>query len=190
MNAHPPGRAAVALLAAFATTSAFAQTPFRVALEQAYIDLHHALSIEIQIMRVDPGAERIWTRSVSLVERHLPSCAALYQQSHALIPPLDSAFRGRDVATANALARRASQFLADADRCARSTDVFASGSAPDEADDPSPAASNLAEANRIAGNVLSGLSAVFGADKVREFSVPRPHMANAQTAVEMAVRIT
>jgi hypothetical protein len=38
MNAHPPGRAAVALLAAFATTSAFAQTPFRVALEQAYID--------------------------------------------------------------------------------------------------------------------------------------------------------
>jgi hypothetical protein len=186
MNAAIPVRTAAAVL--FASAAAAQQPPFGIALEQAYLDLHHALSIEIQVMRVDGGAEQIWSRSFTLVQRYLPSCAALYQQSHTLVPPLEAAFRSRDVTNANALARRASQFLAEADSCAKSIDVFASGAAPpDEEDDPRPAASSLAEANRIAGNILSGLSALFGAEQVRELSVPRSHIANAQSAVEVAV---
>jgi hypothetical protein len=55
------------------------QPPFGIALEQAYLDLHHALSIEIQVMRVDGGAEQIWNRSFTLVQRYLR--AALLRRS-------------------------------------------------------------------------------------------------------------
>lgn len=75
MNAAIPVRTAAAVLFA-STTAAAQQPPFGIALEQAYLDLHHALSIEIQVMRVDGGAEQIWNRSFTLVQRYLPSCSA------------------------------------------------------------------------------------------------------------------
>jgi hypothetical protein len=76
MNAAIPVRTAAAVLFASTAAAAAQQPPFGIALEQAYLDLHHALSIEIQVMRVDGGAEQIWNRSFTLVQRYLPSCSA------------------------------------------------------------------------------------------------------------------
>jgi hypothetical protein len=181
----------LALPLVLSTAPAAAQRDFAIRLEQATIDLHHALAIEIQIMRIDAGAERIWNRSAGLVGQTLPACLSLYQQSHDLIPPLDAAFRARDVASANHLARQAADLLAAADDCARSTDVFASGGNggdEDDADADQPAADSWQQSDQIAGEIIGALKFALGTATVDELSQPRSHEQNIQTAVELAVQ--
>ena len=84
---------------------------------QAFGDLHHALSIEIQIERTDPGAEEVWNRGYPIARAASPECAAIYKQSHDLMPSVDAAFRARDYTRANAIDKRASDLLGQADRC-------------------------------------------------------------------------
>jgi hypothetical protein len=90
-----------------------------VRLEQAVDDLHHALAIELQVFRVDDGAEEAFRRGLPLVEQKLPKCADLYKQAHALVPRMQQAFVAKDVKTANALQSQATALLKRADDCAK-----------------------------------------------------------------------